>query len=161
MSTKEGQETTVVKTSRFGDFEIPQSSIMTLTGGLIGFPNFTRFVLLDYNPPFSWLHSVENAELAFVVVNAAEFGENYLFPLPIGDRDMDLSEKDEVAVLNLVSVRPDPRQTTANLKAPIIVNLSNMKGKQIVLDDPTLSVRFQLLAEGDSGSASESDSEAK
>ena len=133
-----------IQTTRFGELEIPASSVFTIVNGLIGFPNFTKFTLLDYNPPFSWLHSVEAAELAFVVVNAAEFGDGYSFPLPVGDRDIDLKEDDEVAIVNLVSVRPQMTQTTVNLKAPVVVNLRTMHGKQFVLDDQRYPIRMPL-----------------
>lgn len=136
-----------VQTSRFGEFEVRDSAVIEVVGGIIGFPGLTRFVLLEYSPPFSWLHSVENKELAFVVVNAAEFGDNYTIPLPYGDRTLDLQETDDVAIMNLVSVRSDPSMTTVNLKAPVIVNLRNMKGRQLVLDDPKYSIRFPLFTD--------------
>ena len=132
--------------SRFGELEIDSSLVITFAYGLIGFTGSHRFVLLDYNPPFSWLHSVDQPDLAFVTVNAAEFGAGYSFSIPYGDRDLDLIEGDDIAIMNLVSVRPDPTQTTVNLKAPIIVNLKNMKGKQIVLDDARYPTRLLLWA---------------
>lgn len=131
-------------TTRFGELEVPTTAVITVLNGVIGFPQSERFTLLEYNPPFSWLQSVENEELAFVVVSGAEFGDGYRFPVPYGDRDMDLQDEDEIAIVNLVSVRPDPTQTTVNLKAPLIVNLRNMKAKQIVLDDPKFPIRMPL-----------------
>lgn len=133
-----------VDSSRFGPLEVPSASIITLIGGVIGFPTLTRYTLLEYNPPFSWLQSLDRSDMAFVVVNAAEFGDEYSFPLPTGDRDLDLSDADDVAIVNLVSVRPDPMLTTVNLKAPVIVNLRNMRGRQVVLDNPRFPVRMPL-----------------
>ena len=141
------QSTIKIQSSRFGEIEVPSSSVMTIVNGIIGFPNLLKFTLLEYNPPFSWLQSVEEPSLAFVVVNAAEFGEEYLFTLPIGDRDIDLKQEDDIAIVNLVSVRPDPTMTTVNLKAPIVVNLRNMLGRQIVLDDQRFPVRMPLWAD--------------
>ncbi len=138
------EQTVKVKTTRFGEFDVKVNSIIEVVGGLIGFPKFTRFVLLEYNPPFSWLHSVENADLAFVVVNGAEFGPNYDFPLPMGDPSIELRTEDEVAIMNIVSVRTSPQDTTVNLKAPVVVNMRNMRARQIILEDPNLSVRFPL-----------------
>ncbi|MCB0325301.1 MAG: flagellar assembly protein FliW [Bdellovibrionales bacterium] len=135
------------QTTRFGELEVRGSSVITVINGVIGFPQSTRYTLLEYNPPFSWLQSVEHPELAFVVVNGAEFGDGYRFPVPFGDRDMELGENDDLAIVNLVSVRPDPTQTTVNLKAPLLVNLRNMKGKQIVLDDPKFPIRMPLWAD--------------
>lgn len=148
-------------TSRFGDFEVEASSVITIIGGIIGFPGLTKFVMLDYNPPFSWLQSIENADLAFVVVNGAEFGENYRFPLPIGDRDLDLKEEDDYAIITLVSVRPDPSQTTVNLKAPVVVNLRNRVGRQVVLDDTKFPMRFPLWASEEVGESSPADKKGK
>ena len=133
-----------VESTRFGVLEIPSSSIIYIMGGIIGFPGLSRYTLLEYNPPFSWLQSLDRADLAFVVVNAAEFGEEYSFPLPAGDKDLDLTGTDDVAIINLVSVRPDPTMTTVNLKAPVIVNLRNMNGRQVVLDNPKFPVRMPL-----------------
>ncbi len=152
-------ETLKIQSSRFGELEIAESSIITVIGGILGFPNDSKFILLEYNPPFSWLQSVENPDLAFVVVNAADFGEEYLISLPVGDKDLDMVEEDSVAVLNLVTVRPDPTTTTVNLKAPIVVCLKNMRGKQVVLDDERYPVRFPLWSakEGNEESAAGKD----
>ena len=136
--------TVCIDTSRFGKLDVPESSIITIINGVIGFPDYTRYTLLEYNPPFSWLQSIDFPELAFVVVNAAEFGEGYDFSVPVGDKDIDLQGDDEIAVVNLVSVRPSQEQTTVNLKAPLVVNLKNMRGKQFVLDDPRFPVRMAL-----------------
>jgi flagellar assembly factor FliW len=144
-----------VESTRFGPLEVPVRSVIHLVGGIIGFPNLIRYTLLEYNPPFSWLQSLDRADMAFVVVNAAEFGEEYSFALPTGDRDLELTEKDEVAIINLVSVRPDPMMTTVNLKAPVIVNLRNMRGRQVVLDNPKFPVRMPLWVKDDSEKAKE------
>lgn len=145
------------KSSRFGEIEVPEETLIVIPSGMIGFANYTKFVLLDYNPPFSWLHSVEAPDLAFVVVNAAEFGDSYAVPLPMGDSDIDLKEGDEVAIVTLVSVRPDPTQTTVNLKAPVVVNLRNRKGRQIVIDQADYPTRMPLWANKDEGKQGESE----
>jgi flagellar assembly factor FliW len=122
------------------------------------------FVLLEYSPPFSWLQSIENAELAFVVVNAAEFGEDYKVPLPLGDRDMELKEEDDdVAIMNLVTVRPNPSLTTVNLRAPIIVSLKTMKGRQVIIDDESYPIRLPLWssAEGEDATSEKAKTEEK
>lgn len=135
------------QSTRFGELEVRESSVITIINGVIGFPQTNQYTLLEYNPPFSWLQSTDQPDLAFVVVNGGEFGDGYRFPVPVGDRDIDLKDEDDIAVVNLVSVRPDPSQTTVNLKAPIVVNLRNMRGKQIVLDDPKFPIRMPLWAE--------------
>jgi flagellar assembly factor FliW len=133
-----------IVSTRFGELEVDPTTLIELPSGLIGFPEVRQFVLLEYTPPFSWLQSVESGDLAFVVVSASEFGEEYTFDLPTQDRSLDLNESDEVAIFNLVTIRPDPSLSTVNLKAPVVVNLRNRKGKQVILDDPRYPTRMPL-----------------
>jgi flagellar assembly factor FliW len=149
-SSKKG-ETLTFASARFGDFTVPVESVIEIPSGIIGFPHTTRFVMLDHKPPFSWLHSVEDPNLAFVVVDGFEFGQQFDVKPPVGDKDTDLKADDEYAILIVVTVRPDPRLTTANLKAPIFVNMRNRKGVQTIVDDPRYSTRFPLWSEQPDG----------
>jgi flagellar assembly factor FliW len=144
MNDATGQETITFQSSRFGELSVPASSIIEFPSGLVGFPRRMNFVMLDYTAPFSWLHSIEDPSLAFVVVDGFEFGRQFNFKPPIGDKEIDLKEDDEFAILVIVTVRPDPKLTTANLKAPVFVNVRTRKGIQVIYDNPTLSTRYLL-----------------
>jgi len=148
MSEEEKQATQqiTVKSNRFGEFAVPTDSLIEFPSGLIGFPKEKFYVVVEHKPPFSWLHAVKNPDLAFVIVDGFEFGPTYEVKVPFGDVEIDLQKDDEYAMLVIVTVRPDPSQTTANLKAPVFVNLRNRKGVQIVLDDSRFSTRFTLWA---------------
>ena len=141
------KSTIKVPSSRFGDLVVPADSVIDVPAGLIGFPRSTRYIMVDHKPPFSWLHSVDDPNLAFVVVDGFEVGESFDVKPPYGDKDCDFKENDEYAILVVVTVRPDPKLTTANLKAPIFVNLKNRKGVQVIFDNPRFSTRFPLWAE--------------
>ena len=146
-------EMITVPSTRFGDLTIAKETIIHFPTGVIGFPQHKNFVMLEYKPPFCWLHSVEDAQLAFVVVDGFEFGENYSVKPPVGDANIDLKEEDEFAILVIVTVRPDPKMTTANLKAPLFVNLRNRKGVQVIFDDRRYDTRFPLWASENSGAS--------
>jgi flagellar assembly factor FliW len=139
--------TITFNSTRFGEFTVPVEVLIEIPSGIIGFPHTTRYVMLDHKPPFSWLHSVEDPNLAFVVVDGFEFGEQFEVKPPIGDKDTDLKAEDEYAILIIVTVRPDPKLTTANLKAPVFVNMRNRRGVQTIIDDPRYSTRFPLWSE--------------
>lgn len=156
----DNQENITVRSSRFGDIEVPKASVITFPTGLIGFPRANHFVMFDHKPPFSWLHSCDDPNLAFVVVDGFDFAQHFKLKAPIGDRDTDLQEGDEYAVLVIVTVRPDPRDTTANLKAPLFVNLKNRRGVQIIYDDPRLTTRFPLWTEKSAEQGAEQPAEA-
>lgn len=161
MSDEQGSSPTITFTStRFGEFTVPADSVIEFPSGLIGFPRAQRYVILEHKPPFSWLHSVDDPSLAFVVVDGFEFGQQLEMKPPIGNKEIDFKEDDEFAILVIVTVRPDPRMTTANLKAPLFVNMRNRKGVQIIFDDPRYSTRFPLWTEEEVKAAETSEAAA-
>lgn len=171
MTDDKGQDSTneatiTVASSRFGELVVPEQSLIEFPAGLIGFPRHQKYVLIEHKPPFSWLHSVDDANLAFVVVDGAEFGQKYNLKPPTSDRECDFREDDEYAILVIVTVRPDPSMTTANLKAPLFVNIRNRRGLQVIFDDARYSTRHPLWGDSSqdqegvqSGSGSGSDKE--
>lgn len=151
MSEEEKNDTPLitVSSSRFGDLSVTADSIIEFPSGLIGFPRAQRYIMVEHKPPFSWLQSADESTLAFVVVDGFEFGQRYDLKPPLNDPDCDFKEEDEYAILLIVTVRPDPKLTTANLKAPLFVNIRNRRGVQVIYDDPRYSIRFPLWGEGD------------
>ncbi|NMC61928.1 MAG: flagellar assembly protein FliW [SAR324 cluster bacterium] len=141
------KEMIVIKSSRFGDLEVAKETLIEFPTGLIGFPKANTFIMIDHKPPFSWLQSAEDPNLAFVVIDGFEFGQAFDLKPPLGDKDCDFQPDDEYAILLIVTVRPDPRQTTANLKAPLFVNIRNRKGVQVIFDDSRYSTRHPLWTE--------------
>jgi flagellar assembly factor FliW len=144
--SQKNNDVLVIESSRFGELEVAADSIITIPSGLIGFPGHTDFVMIEHKHPFCWLHSTQDPGLAFVVIDGAEFGENYQLEPPYGDKDAQIQREDEYAILVVVTVRSNPADTTANLKAPVFVNLKNRRGVQVIFDDPGLTTRFPLFA---------------
>ena len=136
-----------LQSARFGEMQVPAASIIDIPAGIIGFPHATRYVMLEHKYPVSWLQAVDDPNLAFVVIDGFEIGQQFDFKPPLNDKECDFKEEDEFAILIVVTVRPDPRLTTANLKAPIFVNMRNRRGVQVIFDDPRYSTRFPLGAQ--------------
>lgn len=141
-----------VESSRFGAIRVPVDSIIEFPTGLIGFPNLKRYVMVDHKPPFSWLQCVEESSLAFVVIDGFEFGQQLDLLPPTNDPNVEFKVDEEYAILLIVTVRPDPKQTTVNLKAPVFVSLSSRKAVQVIYDDPKYSIRHPLWTEKDEDS---------
>ncbi|MGI6681387.1 MAG: flagellar assembly protein FliW [Bdellovibrionota bacterium] len=143
-NTENSKEEIIIKSLRFGDLKVPKESLIYFPSGLIGFPKNTEFVMLEHKAPFSWLHSADDPALAFVVIDGYEFGVEYSLKPPLNDPLCDFREDDEYAILIIVTVRKELSSTTANLKAPLFVNLRNRKGVQVIFDDPKYSTRHPL-----------------
>jgi flagellar assembly factor FliW len=163
MSEETDNQTEIIAftSSRFGELSVPVDSVIEFPSGVIGFPKAHRYVMLEHKHPFSWLHSIDDPNLAFVVVDGFEFGQQFDVKPPIGDKDTDFREDDEYAILIIVTVRSDPRLTTANLKAPLFVNMRNRKGVQVIFDDPRYSTRYPLWSEESEGEGQSTGEEEK
>lgn len=149
MSDEENKEieTVNVSSTRFGELSVAKDSVIHFPAGVIGFPTHQNYILVEHKPPFSWLQSVEEPALAFVVIDGFEFALQYDLSLPFSDKECDFRPDDEYAILVIVTVRPDPRQTTANIKAPLFINIRNKRAVQVIYDDPQYTTRFPLWSE--------------
>jgi flagellar assembly factor FliW len=134
-----------VVSRRFGTFEVPDARIFALEPGLIGFPGARRFVLLDSRPgsPFKWLLCVDEPELGFAVVDPTHFVPTYAAPLALAAGALGCAATD-VALFVLVTIPDRPTEIFVNLLAPIVVDLGRRRGRQLVLEDPTLDPAHRI-----------------
>ena len=138
----------IVKTKRFGDLTVEEQDIITMIGGLPGFEDNTKYVLLNHDEksPYKWLQSLENCELAFVVMEPFVFFADYQFELSQNDiKELEVAKPEDVAVLVILVIPDDPRKMTANIKAPLVINMAKMKGKQVVLNNEAYPVKLHLF----------------
>ena len=127
-----------VKTSRFGDIEVNVERLITLTSPFLGFPDSLRFVLRPHKPdsPFMWLQSVDNPDLAFVVIQAAMIMPDYR-PEIAGfiKKELRISSGSELDILLILTVpEGKPREMTANLLGPVMINTKKRLARQVLLD---------------------------
>lgn len=128
-----------ITTSRFGEVDILDEGVLTFPSGLIGFPQYTRFALLgdERASGYRWLQSIEEGELAFVVVDPALLKQDY--QVNVQDdalAELGYQEGDALAILTIVTIPPGrPEKATANLRGPLVVNLRNCLGKQVILNE--------------------------
>ncbi len=126
-------------TKHLGEIEYEQEAVISFDEGLPGFENVRSFVLIlseDAELPFHYLQSVDNPSIAFVVTSP------FLF---VGDYDLDLKESvvekleikspEELYVYGVVTIPKKVQFSTINLTAPIIINTTNRKGMQVVLEE--------------------------
>ena len=136
-----------IDTTRFGTLAVEPAEVITLTGGLVGFPTATRFVLLEPAPgkPFRWLQSADDPALAFVVIDPYPFFPDYEVSLPQGRaRQLGIEREEEAQVLATVTIRSSPQEITANLLGPLVLGVRSNKAEQLVLDSDRYSTRHPL-----------------
>lgn len=138
----------IVKTSRFGDKEVPDEALLTFPEGVIGFRDATRFVMFECSDDglFKWLQSCDRPDLAFVICEANAIVANYQILIGEKERQVLKLEKPDDAVVCLILVIPkDPADATANLLGPLVFNSETRLGMQIVVVNPNYSTRYRLF----------------
>ncbi len=140
---------TKLATKALGIVQIDQAQIVQFPEGLLGFPEYTEFALLDDSDesPFKWLQSTTDAALAFVVIQPELFLANYRAEPGEADlKALGVSQVSECLTLLIVTIPHDePRKMTANLQGPILINGPKRIGRQVISNNDRHLVRVSIL----------------
>jgi flagellar assembly factor FliW len=136
----------IVHTSRFGVVEVDADRVITFARGILGFPKYKEYVLIQPEPDatFYWLQSVEAADLAFVVTDPLLFMPDYQVPLREETRqDLGLSDLGEASVLVIVNKVGD--LLTANLQGPLVIHATTRAAAQVVISEKKYQTRHPIM----------------
>jgi flagellar assembly factor FliW len=138
-----------IQTTRFGEVNVTPEDTLEFAEGLLGFGHLRRFVLLDdHNDEiFAWLQSCESPEIAFPVLEPELFSMNYQVELSKSDLEaLSIANISEGRMLTIITIPADPTQMTANMKAPIVMNVKKKTARQCVLQDNSLQIREPIFS---------------
>lgn len=139
-----------IKTTRFGEIEVKEKDVLELPAGLIGFPELKRYVLLDHDKesPFKWLQSLDDGAIAFVLINPLLFKPDYTVEVSEAEvADLAIEDERDAVISVIITMPSNPQNMTANLKAPLVFNLKNRKGRQVILNNPEYTTRHNIMDE--------------
>jgi flagellar assembly factor FliW len=134
-------------TTRFGTVEVPDHDVLFFSLGILGFHEVRRYVLLDHgrNTPLKWLQAVDKSELAFPVVLATEIVQDYHITVSPDDlAALAMASTDELLAFVILTIpNGAPERTTANLKAPIVMNPTTHLARQVMVEQD-YPIRYPL-----------------
>ena len=138
-----------VTTKAYGLIDVDESQKITFPQGLLGFESLKEYVLLDAErEPFYWLQSIENEQVAFILINPFVFRQDYEVDI---DNDIlstiGINEPKSALLFYIVTIPQDGTPMTANLQGPIVINYETKSGLQAVLLDPRWKTRHDIMAE--------------
>jgi flagellar assembly factor FliW len=129
----------IIHTTRFGAIDCPKDKILKIPSGIIGFPASTRYLILDHDRdvPFKWMQSLDQAELAFVIMDPVWFKPDYRVTIAVDEIGElgGVHEGDLVMFVILTIPSDDPSCMTANLRGPVVVNAATWTAKQLILQE--------------------------
>ncbi|MBP85624.1 MAG: hypothetical protein CMJ64_02740 [Planctomycetaceae bacterium] len=126
----------LLHTTRFGNLHVASEDLFSFPAGLIGFEQLQQWVLLAdaQNDAVGWLQSASHADIAIAVVSPRRFVPDYRVHVAQSNlASLELGEHDRTFVLNAVA--RNANGLALNLKAPILFNLDNRLGTQIMTTD--------------------------
>ena len=135
-----------IVTTRFGLIQAPESELIRIPDGLVGFRSFTQYVHLP-DPVvagLSWLQSVSAPELAFGLIPPPLAVSDYRIEIRPGDRAALELDEERSALVFVILSRAEGGGLTVNLQGPLVFNPARRLGRQLVLTSSRYAVRYPL-----------------
>ena len=115
--------------------------------GIPGFESYNYFNvnMIEGNERFYNIVSKEDSNIGFVSISPFDIKKDY--EIDLDDefvKELDIKSERDVLVLCLITLGKTLKDSTANLKAPIIINIKNNRGKQLILQDDKYKIKEPL-----------------
>lgn len=139
-----------IVTRNFGVVSYREEDVLHFDEGIPGFEGLKSFILLSSEEftPFKWLQSLDDTDIAFVIVDPKAIIKDYKVELDEETvKSLDIKDLNHILVFAIVVIPKEIERMTANLKAPVIINAENNKGMQILLDNDEYMIKHPILRE--------------
>lgn len=136
------------KTKYHGVIEYNENEVIHMVKGITGFENLSKYVLIpvEDNEVFKLFHSIEDDYTGFIVISPFYVKKDYKINLSDAViRELKIQEASDVMLLNTVTLSSDIKKITTNLSAPIIINIKEHLGKQIIITDDESMVKYPII----------------
>ncbi|MCK4905991.1 MAG: flagellar assembly protein FliW [Spirochaetes bacterium] len=136
-----------IQTKAFGEIEVSDKQKISFPDGILGFEFIKDYYLLDMeDSPFYWLQSIEEQDIAFVVIQPDLFIPDYKLKVNNAELEsIDIKDKEDILIFTIVTIPENPSEMTANLQGPIIINKKNNLARQAISLDDNHRVKHALM----------------
>lgn len=139
----------------FGSIRYEDDATFTFPAGLPGFEQERCFIPVEHqaSKPLVFLQSLTRPELCFITLPVLAVNRDYRLAVSAEDlralglaSDRQPSIGADVLCLAILSVA-EGRLPTANLLAPVVINLKTRRGLQAIQEESAYSHQYPLLAQ--------------
>ena len=126
-------EPTKINTVQFGELVIEPQHIFNFIEGLLGFEDLREFVLIseEETVPFKWLISIEKPDIGFPLLSPWHVDLTYS-----PGNQFDLESQ---VLMVVITLEDEKGLMTANMKAPLVLDVGSRSGKQVILSSDKYS----------------------
>jgi flagellar assembly factor FliW len=128
---------------------LPDLPVIELAQPMPGFPDLARFALVQVDEAgvLCSLTSLEQPNVRFLVVPPMTFFPDYA---PEVEEEvlaeLGSTSPEDLIMLCVLTAGESLATTTANLAAPVVIDIATQRAVQVLLDDPALSIATPLIA---------------
>lgn len=118
--------------------------------GLLGLESYKNYVLEDIegNDEFKLLKSLDDSNISIVLISPFYLIKNYEVELNEKIvRELCINNENDVLLFSTVTLNSDMKKTTVNLRAPLVINVRNCIGEQIILNKECYNIKHPLIEE--------------
>lgn len=124
-----------IKTSKFGEVDFDEKSIINFPNGIYGFENERKFIILNFgHKDFFWLQSLTNPEVSLLITEPFWFFPGYdeilknkLFSFKINPN--------RYMVFTSVYISRKEKRIFSNIAAPFLIDKNRSVGIQLIIDE--------------------------
>lgn len=119
------------ETRDFGQVEYNQNDIISFVQPPFGFDEYKDYIMLiddEVSNSICWLQSIEDPQLCFILINTS-----CMYSPEIPSEVNDKISAGPKSIFGICVIKDDFKQSTVNLKSPIIINDENHKAMQVIL----------------------------
>lgn len=113
-----------------------------------GFEGMNNFILkdADEDSPFKILQSIDDVNVGFVLISPFNVEQSYEIKLTdeLIER-LDIIDNSDVVLYSLVTLNSKVENITANLRAPLVINIKEKKGEQFIVDKEIYKIKHPLM----------------
>lgn len=140
-----------VNTDRFGEIEVDENRIIHFKNGIPAFEEEHEFIILPYDEksPYYFMQSLNKSSLAFLLTIPEIFFPDYSAEIDDDTvAELEINSIEKVLVYAMITIpNGSVRYMTANLLAPLVINIENMQAKQIVMEKSNYTTKHRLFPE--------------
>ncbi len=138
-----------ITSPKIGSINYEAQDIIKFPNGLFGFEEYREFLLIknEGNDIFLFLQSITEPGLTFILIDPKSVMKEY--ELRVDEETLNDLDSNHVWDFAIVTIPEDPKEMVMNLMGPILIDIKNQIGKQIISSHPEYSTRHKIFNEID------------
>lgn len=109
--------------------------VLQIKSPILGFESLQSVVLKEMDDTFSTLHTTNDSDISFTVLNPFKLIDDYDIEIPDSIKmKLSVEEGDNIAVYCMVITQEPIKDSVVNFLAPIIINMSKNLLAQVTLN---------------------------